>query len=93
MSWGPRPSVAKRLNRQPTPAEEEFQAVVDEFLDSYVSWRESCEAVSAAYRSWATCEPPQRGLAFESYRAALDREELAAQVHSDRAARARAVRG
>jgi hypothetical protein len=64
---------------------------VDEFLESYVLWRESCEAVSAAYEDWASCAPRRRGLAFESYRAALNWEELAAQLHSDRAARVRAA--
>jgi hypothetical protein len=61
---------------------------VDKFLESYVYWRESCDAVHTSYNEWATCEPSRRDLAFESYRAALDWEELAAQVHSGRAARA-----
>jgi hypothetical protein len=68
-----------------------FPVIVDEFIESYVVWRESCEAVSAAYMEWANCEPERRELAFESYRAALDWEELAAQFHSGRAARARAA--
>jgi hypothetical protein len=79
MSW-----VAKRISAaRPTLA--------DEFLESYVSWRESCEAVTTTYRWWETCEATQRGLAFESYLAALDREEIAAQVHADRSERLRAL--
>jgi putative intracellular protease/amidase len=74
------------------PAEESAE-LLDEFLASYVVWRESCEAVDAAYKWWATCEPARRGLAYESYRAALAWEEFAAQVHSDRTARFRAVKG
>jgi hypothetical protein len=66
------------------------RALVDEFIESYVIWRESCEAVSAAYERWGRCEPAHRGAAFESYRAALDWEELAAQVHGARAALCRA---
>ena len=64
-----------------------LDAIVDEFLDSYVSWREACEDVRAAYERWGTSKPPQRTLAFGWYRAALDREEHAARVHSDLAAR------
>jgi hypothetical protein len=67
------------------------QAIADEFLESYVSWRESCEAVSTSYQWWQACDAPQRGLAFESYLAALDREEIASQVHADRSERLRAL--
>jgi hypothetical protein len=67
------------------------QAIADEFLESYVSWRETCEAVSSSYQWWGTCAARQRDLAFESYLAALDREEIAAQVHADRAERVRAL--
>jgi hypothetical protein len=66
-------------------------ALVDEFIESYVFWRESCEAVGSAYREWAESTSPRRALAFESYRAALDWEELAAQVHESRFARVRAA--
>jgi hypothetical protein len=66
-------------------------SLADDFLESYVSWRESCEAVGTSYQWWRTCDTPQRGLAFESYLAALDREEIAAQIHSDRSERLRAL--
>jgi hypothetical protein len=58
----------------------------DELLESYVSWREACENVRAAYERWGTSKPPQRTLAFGWYREALDREEHAARVHSKLAA-------
>ena len=64
-----------------------LDAIGDEFLDSYESWREACENVRAAYERWATSKPTQRTLAFGWYREALDREEHAAQVHSKLAAR------
>jgi hypothetical protein len=56
-------------------------APVDEFLDSYVSWRETCEEVGDAYRRWANAQTEDRVLRFEIYRAALAREEDAARVH------------
>jgi hypothetical protein len=77
--------------RSPIPAAEEISGLVDEFMESYVAWRESCEAVREAYREWAASALHRRDLAFESYRAALDWEELAAQVHSSRVARVRAA--
>jgi hypothetical protein len=69
-----------------TPLAGTSPAPVDEFLESYVIWRESCEAVSAAYERWASCEPARRRAAFESYQAALNWEELAADMHAGRAA-------
>jgi hypothetical protein len=74
------------------PSRTDRPALADDFLESYVSWRESCEAVGTSYQWWLTCDAPQRGLAFESYLAALDREEIAAQVHADRSERLRAVK-
>ena len=62
-------------------------ALADEFLESYVRWREACEDVGAAYRRWMNSMPAQRGLGFAAYRAALDREERASRVHSEWAAR------
>jgi hypothetical protein len=61
--------------------------LADEFIDSYVCWREACEDVSAAYRRWTNRQPRQRSLGFAAYLAALEREELAASVHSERAER------
>ena len=66
-----------------------LDAIVDEFVESYVSWREACEEVRAAYERWGTSNPPQRTLAYDWYRAALDREEDAARVHSRLATRLR----
>jgi hypothetical protein len=69
------------------PEHEQVARVADEFFDSYLRWREACEDLRTAYDRWHTCEPPQRFLAFDGYRAALDREERAAHTHSDLAER------
>ena len=52
--------------------------LTDEFLESWVCWREACEDVHDSYESWSDARGPQRGLGSETYRAALDREEAAA---------------
>jgi hypothetical protein len=65
--------------------------LADEFLDSYVNWREACEDVRAAYDRWRRSESPERALAFAVYSTALDREEQAASVHSDRTQRLHAA--
>ena len=73
-----------------TRAERRRSANVDAFMDSWVSWRESCQDVHDAYRSWTESARPRRALAFAGYRAALDREQHAARIYSDSAERIRA---
>ena len=70
-----------------------FRSLVDEFTESWVFWREACEDVRSAYERWGQCKPGQRGLAFASYRAALDREDQAARVYSMFVNRVREDRG
>ena len=88
MSWVTR---GARSEAQPHAATERRSALADAFVDSRVSWREASEDVRAAYRWWTECARPQRGLAFAAYRAALDREQHAASIHSDWAERVRAL--
>jgi hypothetical protein len=52
--------------------------LADDFLDSYIDWREECAAVSGAYRLWQRAERGDEAMAFAAYHAALDREEHAA---------------
>jgi hypothetical protein len=66
---------------------EPLDALADDFMTSYVCWREACEHVRASYDRWHACTPPQRALGFLGYRAALDREEQAARLHADQAAK------
>jgi hypothetical protein len=61
----------------------------DEFLESYVSWREEAATVQTAYDRWQVGEP----LAFAAYRAALDREEQAAKALRESAERLCAAGG
>jgi hypothetical protein len=61
-----------------------------EFLRSYVRWREACEEVRVAYERSETAERPDRGLAFAAFCAALDREEHTARLHADTHAKVRA---
>jgi len=56
-------------------------ASAEEFIESYVCWREACEDVRTAYRRWTNCRQGERGLGFAAYRAALEREEHASSVH------------
>jgi hypothetical protein len=61
--------------------------LVDDVIDSYVSWREECEALGAAYGRWSSCEWADRHLAVAAYRAAVEREERAAHVYRECAER------
>lgn len=52
--------------------------LVDDLIDSYVSWREQCSAVSIAYLTWVEAVPEDRDDAYAAYVATVDREERAA---------------
>jgi hypothetical protein len=58
--------------------QERRRQYVDELMDYYVSWRESCAAVAVSYEKWRRSDRPEKALAFSAYVAALDREEQAA---------------
>ncbi|HWF51860.1 MAG TPA: hypothetical protein VG294_14570 [Solirubrobacteraceae bacterium] len=64
---------------------------IDALMDQYVSWREACAVVAAAYQTWRTAEPEERELAFTRYSAALDREEEAATAYQVAVARVAAA--
>lgn len=61
----------------------------DEFLETYVCWREETATVQAAYDRWQVGDP----LGFAAYRAALDREEQAAKALRESAERLSAADG
>jgi hypothetical protein len=60
---------------------------VDAFVERYVDWREQCEALDSAYRGWVQATWWTRDTAFETYRAALDREAKAADAYERATAR------
>ena len=62
-------------------------AHVDALIESYVEWREECEAVKTAYDRWTGAERCDRALAYATYQAALEREEKAAAVYQSAATR------
>jgi hypothetical protein len=51
------------------------------FLARYLKWREQCDAVERAYAAWARSGRSGRDVAFDGYRAALDRESNAASAY------------
>jgi hypothetical protein len=57
--------------------------LVDEFVRTYVCWREASAAVKDAYEHWTGVDDEDQGLAFAAYRAALDGEELAARTYRE----------
>ncbi len=91
MSWITRPIHERRRPPAGHDPRDRDDLLVHEFLDSWVCWREACDDVRSAYARWDRAEAPQRALAFESYRAALEREEQAALVHANSTDRVLAV--
>ena len=57
--------------------------VVDDAVDAYVRWREECAGAREAYHRWSSAETADRMLASCAYMAALDREEIAANVYAE----------
>ena len=57
--------------------------LLDDLIDSYVSWREESLELVAAYGRWSSCECADRPLAVAAYTAAVDREERAADVYRE----------
>jgi hypothetical protein len=81
LSWITGP-ISKRQRAHAESAADRSPSLVDKVFDRWVCWREACEDARNAYEHWGNCESSQRGLAFASYRAALDREDHAARVYS-----------
>ncbi len=68
--------------------------LLDTVMDSYVNWRNKSRAVDESYRRWTVATGGERGVAFDQYLAALDREEHAAHgyEHAAEHARPRGIR-
>lgn len=56
--------------------------LVDEAIEHYVAWREECAAVRAGYEYWSHESGADRMMWFAAYKAALDREECAAELYA-----------
>jgi hypothetical protein len=57
------------------------QQAVDDTISAYVDWREESMGVWTAYSWWARVTPSEAADAYAAYRAALDREQAAAEVY------------
>jgi hypothetical protein len=55
---------------------------LDAAFDTYLDWRERCDAVEGAYAYWAHSAPAEAARAFGAYERALDREESAADAYT-----------
>jgi hypothetical protein len=56
--------------------------IVDDAVIAYVEWREESMEVWNAYGWWGSAPSEDVGRAHAAYRAALDREEAAANVYA-----------
>jgi hypothetical protein len=61
--------------------------VVEEVTGAYLAWWRECTAVRDAYRRWVRAPTDDAGPAFAQYVAALEREQLAAEVYAAQAGR------
>jgi hypothetical protein len=82
------PAAARLAARDTSPfSQARLDHLIDEMIDVYVIWRESCVAVTTSYENWSRAGRDDRELAFSAYVAALDREERAAAIYQDLAQR------
>jgi hypothetical protein len=58
------------------------ERLVDELVEAYIDWRESCTRVNDAYWAWASETGPRGRVTFGLYMATLDEEEQAADVYA-----------
>jgi hypothetical protein len=85
MSWiesNVRPPAA--LARQ-GPATDTAGQMTDEYVDTYIAWREQSAELQTAYDRW--CADSGNSAAYEIYRAELEFEEQAARTHQETAER------
>ena len=59
-----------------------LEGLVDGLIDAYVAWRDACDRVNEAYRSWVLGTVQDDRVAFGVYVAALDAEERAAEAYA-----------
>jgi len=57
------------------------EQLIDEAFARYLDWLAESEAVKAAYGVWSRAARTDGAVPFAAYRAALDREERAANVY------------
>jgi hypothetical protein len=66
--------------------------LVDQLVESYVAWRETCAGVDDAYHDWASETGARGRVAFAVYMAALNAEEQAAESYARLVRRAERLR-
>jgi hypothetical protein len=73
--------MSRRLSQRRQVDRAVRDQLIDEAFARYLDWLTECEAVDAAYWMWLSTAPSDAALPFAAYRAALDREELAASFY------------
>lgn len=86
MSWmwafSPAAAAPGTPAAQRTSGPDHESRLADDFVESYVSWREQCAEVQSAYERW-TSDRDDSGLAHAIYLAELEFEEDAARAYRD----------
>jgi hypothetical protein len=59
------------------------ERLADEVIETYVSWREACEAVVRTYAEWCHAPRGERRIGHAVHVAAVDREECAARAYRE----------
>jgi hypothetical protein len=60
----------------------ERRRLADAAVETYLAWRDECDALEDAYGRWIRAGESEGALAFAVYSAALEREEHASEVYA-----------
>ncbi len=75
------------MTRIPTEISWHRRWLLDELVEAYVSWREECSAVWAAYSIWSDAPSGDAADLYATYSTALDREQRASEHYARRVRR------
>ena len=76
MGW----SLVNHAGARPALSPELTSELADEFLETYLRWREESAALQLAYDRWRAAQAEDSAFAYAAFRAALELEERAAAV-------------
>jgi hypothetical protein len=69
-------------SHKPTTLRPQRRRLVHAAMDAYLGWRDECNAVRDSYRGWRDAGEADAAFAFQTYAAALQREQRASAVYA-----------
>jgi hypothetical protein len=74
-------------SQEPIVSRAQHRQVAHATMDAYLRWRDECDAVWHAYGCWTAAGEADAAFAYQTYAAALDREQQASAAYAGLAQR------